>query len=261
MSPECGTASTGQPDSSARATVPCPACEITSDAPRHRPANRRATRRAVRWRAHRSGRASGLRFVAASTRTGSPASPTQRRPQQPVLGILRRRRRDQHERRILAGRRLDIVRTAAPRSAARRSCTCDGQARGILELGERPDEAQPVADAAVQPGHRRQPEPRPRLVELAPPLPQARLDRLLTATATAAGRAPSAACRAPSAYGGAARRRSTDARAGSASPTGTPSSSAAIAGASVRMSWTTTSGEHGAPSPPASPRWRRTTAS
>ena len=45
---------------------------------------------------------------------------------------------------------------------------------GILELGEGGDDAQPLADPAVQPRNRRKPQPSTGLVQLGPALPEAR---------------------------------------------------------------------------------------
>ena len=93
-----------------------------------------------------------------------------RRAQQPVLGILSGRRRDQDEG-LVAGRRLHVRVRRLPDQRADNVLVRPPRAR-VLELRKRADDAQPLADPPVEPLQGRQPEPPAGLVQLIAPLPQ-----------------------------------------------------------------------------------------
>ena len=82
-----------------------------------------------------------------------------------MAAVLRGRGRDQHER-VRARRRLDVLGGRLPQQRAYDVRPVRPVAR-VLQLGERPHEAQPPADAAVDAVERRQPEALPRAVEVA----------------------------------------------------------------------------------------------
>ena len=144
---------------------------------------------------------SGRRFQVASTRIGLAAQPGQRGPQQPVRRILGGRRRHQHQR--LAPRRAA---STAPNGGSHirgpTTCTPAGHAPWILELRERADHAQPLAQPSVESRHRRQPKPDPRVVQVRPAPTEPRFERALQRLPQRAGRAPCVGAGRPSAYGG-----------------------------------------------------------
>ena len=126
-------------------------------AARHDRARRRPTRPAARWRARRPVRRAGGRSAPRARGRELIGQAGERGAQQAMLGILRGRRRDEHDR-SRAGRRLDLhigrqLPQQRPDHVRRRP-----RRPWVLELRERRDEAQRARDPAVHVGQRRQPE-------------------------------------------------------------------------------------------------------
>ena len=127
-----------------------------------------------------SGPDSGRRFQVASTRSGSIGEPFERRPQEPMVRVLGRRRRHQHQR-VVARRRLDVVVRGLPDQRAD-DPDLPRPAPRVLELRERADQAQLLAEPAVKALHGPETELPPRVVELVSAPTQAGLDRLVERT-------------------------------------------------------------------------------
>ena len=248
-----------RPRSPARRSRPCrrprgrpaPARRPTTRAPPSRarrgrspgpPAASPASRRASPCSTALSGTSIGSSgrwlLVVASTRTGSSASPSSAAAQQLALRVLRRA----EARRPPAARPLRDLDSLGGTSKNSGPVTCVlGPAPRVLELGEGRDERKQLADPAVESLQRRQPSARARLVHLVPPAPQPVFEhrhRRPPRRRVPAACAPAETERVHRLPG----RPAPDRRGGSASPCGTPATSAARVGASVRMSLTTRSG-------------------
>ena len=162
------------------------------------PARRRPTRPAARWaRPAGPGRRGG---VPQGSGPAARASPERAARNRRLAGVLRRARRNQDTSALavgpgrLAARRLPDQRTGHVHAG--------GPPARVLELRERPHDAQVPADSAVGPLERRQPDPAAGLVQLPAPALDADAGGARRALSKAPARAVRAPGIAPRPYGG-----------------------------------------------------------